>query len=42
VLDDDVVDSLIGGDGMDWFFASTSGTRRDLVMRRQSRELIGT
>ena len=41
VHDDETVDLLVGGDGMDWFFG-TSGRRGDLIFGRKPREVITT
>jgi hypothetical protein len=40
VFDDGAVDTLVGREGQDWFFAKTSGKTKDLPTARSSKELI--
>jgi hypothetical protein len=39
VLDNGVVDALVGGAGMEWFFAGTSGNNKDIIKNQRNGEV---
>jgi Ca2+-binding RTX toxin-like protein len=41
VSDDSIFDILLGGAGNDWFFAGTSGTKKDTHDKSASEQLVG-
>lgn len=40
VLDDNAIDTLFGGGGLDWFFADTSGTNKDTHDREGNEQVV--